>query len=356
MNKKKSICISQIIRNIIIAIFLLWLFFSSDGLMKFIIAPFIICVVLSLGKNIFLIFDKDKYVNIFNKLYAIVFLLFAFCFLIFWSYTVIKNNNYLTLLFTIPFWLMLIYFIHKCFFKKNQKSLSSKRETKFNIKIIVSGFLVFTVLVSGFICLIIGIKDTYHINKITKNYITTTGYFKDYEIYNSQEKRKHNRSVTSTTYRLIYTYKVDGKEYTIKTDYGSGTIPNTDSTREIKYNPDNPNEAILIGTNRNNGLIYFGTFFVLGGMVFVLIFLYAMGIFDKVKINILGLYIGIVFFIIGIGIIAFQMGTISSFMETIKTMRFWFLIPVMFIIVGIFQTIKCLFFERIEMNNNRKSN
>ena len=48
------------------------------------------------------------------------------------------------------------------------------------------------------------------------------------------------------------------------------------------------------------------------------------------------------------------MGTTSSLKETIKAMGFWFLIPVMFIIVGSFQTIKRLFFERIKINKNRK--
>ena len=48
------------------------------------------------------------------------------------------------------------------------------------------------------------------------------------------------------------------------------------------------------------------------------------------------------------------MGTTSSLKETIKAMGFWFLIPVMFIIVGSFKTIKCLFFERIKKKKNRK--
>ena len=115
---KKDIYINQIIRNIFVIIILFWLFSNNSGLMKFIITPFIICLFLSFGKNLCLILCKNKYANIFNKLYVIVFLLFAFCFLIFWSYTIIKNNNYITLLFTVPFWLMEIYFTRKYFFKK----------------------------------------------------------------------------------------------------------------------------------------------------------------------------------------------------------------------------------------------
>ena len=67
------------------------------------------------------------------------------------------------------------------------------------------------------------------------------------------------------------------------------------------------------------------------------------GVFDKVKINILGLYLGFVFFVVGIGMIVFQIGEASSFVEAIKRMGFWILIPVLFIITGGFQIIKCLF-------------
>lgn len=339
---KKGIYINQIIRDLIAITILFWLFSNNNGLMKFIIMPFIICLLLSIGKSICLIIGKDKYkyANIFNKLYALVFLLFASCFLIFWSYTIIKNNNYLTLLFTIPFWLMEIHFIRKYFFKKSQKDLSNKRKSKFNLKIIFSCFLVLAVLASGFLCLFIGIKDTYNFNKKTKDYVTTEGYFKDYNIYNIDEE--------GTTYKLIYEYEVDGKKYMVSTDYGVEKIPAVNSVRKVKYDPNNYEKAVLVGTNRNNGLIYFGAFFVLGGMVFVLIFLQIKGVFDKIKIDVIGTYIGVIFTIIGIGIILLQNGMTSSFIETVKTMGFWILIPIMFIIVGIFQTIKCLLLPKLK--------
>ena len=343
---KKGICIHQILRNIFIIIILFWLFSNNSGLMRFIILPFIICVFLSLAKYICIIIGKDKYATIFHKLYAIVFLLFAFCFLMFWSYTVIKHHNYTTLLFTIPFWIMLIYFIRKYFFKKNKKELSNKKESKFNFKIVVAGFLVFSVLASGFLCLFIGIKDMYQFNKKTKNYAVTEGYFKDYDIYNIDKE--------GTTYKLIYEYEVDGKKYSVSTDYGVEKIPSFNSMRKVKYDPNNYKKAVLVGTNRNNSLIYFGSFFVLGGMVFVLIFLQIKGVFDKTKIDVIGTYIGVTFTIIGIGIILLQNGMTSSFIETIKTMGFWILIPFMFIIVGILLTIRSLVLPKIKKKGNSK--
>lgn len=134
----------------------------------------------------------------------------------------------------------------------------------------------------------------------------------------------------------------------VSTDYGVEKIPAVNSMRKVKYDPNNYEKAVLVGTNRNNGLIYFGAFFVLGGMVFVLIFLQIKGVFDKIKIDVIGTYIGVIFTIIGIGIILLQNGMTSSFIETVKTMGFWILIPIMFIIVGIFQTIKCLLLPKLK--------
>ncbi len=353
---KKTQFTTNIIRAVFIFILLILVFTKNEQLgLRIMIASFLLLTICYIAENVCNLINKPLGAKTFHKIFVIIFLLFGFVFLIVWSYEWIKEKQYLPLLFTILFWIFEIYMIRRYLLGIKSTPKQIQKKYKFDFRIVVSCFLVFGVLFSGIICLVIGIKDTYHISKITKNYLTTTGYFKDYEIYDSYEKREHNRTKTHTTYRLIYTYKIDDKEYTITTDYGSGNIPEINSIRKIKYNPNNPSEAILIGTNRNNGLIYFGAFFILGGMVFILIFLYAKGVFDKVKVNIIGLYIGIVFLVVGIGIIAFQMGEVSSLMEAIKRMRFWILIPIMFIIIGVFQIVKCLFFERLEINNSKKS-
>ena len=86
-----------------------------------------------------------------------------------------------------------------------------------------------------------GIRDTYNLKNKTKNYITTTGYFNNYDVFDADED--------GITYKLTYIYKVDGKEYSITTDYGTNYIPDENSSREIKYNPNNPKEAVITGTN-----------------------------------------------------------------------------------------------------------
>ncbi len=352
---KKSICITNIIRAIFIFMILIFVFIKNEQLsLRLMIISFLLLTICNIAKNLCNLFNKPRGVKIFHKLFITIFLLFGACFLIAWSYTSIKNQQYLPLIFTIPFWIFEVHLFRKSLLQIKTNSKQVKKKTKFDFRIIVSFFLVLSILLSGIICLAIGIKDTYQTHKKTKNYLTTTCYYQDYEIYNSYDKKDHGRTENHTTYRLIYTYEINGKEYSIKTDYGSGSIPSKNSSREIKYNPDNPSEAVFIGTNANSGLIYFGAFFLLGGMVFVLIFLYIKGVFDKVRINILGIYIGFVFFVVGIGIIAFQMGEVPSLMEAIKRMGFWFFIPVMFIVIGGFQIIKCLFFERLEINDSTK--
>ena len=66
----------------------------------------------------------------------------------------------------------------------------------------------------------------------------------------------------------------------------------------------------------------------------------------------MGIYIGTVFAVIGIGIILLQKGTASTFIETVKSMGFWIAIPIIFIIVGILEVIKCI----VDARNNAEKN
>lgn len=348
--KNKSIYVGAIIRSSIIFVFLLTIISKNQNMIsRLMIIPFILCSLFSIGKNICLMIDKKKFATIFSKLFVISFLTFWFGLLIYGSYLFIKEKNFSQLLFTIPFWIAGVYIIRRFLFgieSKKKFKENTKREPKFNFKIVVSCFLVLSVLIIGIVCLYFGIRDTYKLNKISKEYVTTDAYFKDYKIYNTSKK-------DGTTYELIYTYKVDGEQYTVTTDYGVRYIPEINSIREVKYNPNNHSEAILVGTNTSNFLIYFGAFFTLGGMVFVLAALYIKGVFNNVKIDVIGTYCGIVFIVIGIGFLLFYNGITSSFADTIKALGLWILIPILFIVVGTFQTIKCLFFKSKDISTNK---
>lgn len=332
--KNKKIYLASILKTMIISIFLLVIIIKNpDTISRLILFPFLFCSIFTIGKNVCFLKEKKREANIFRKLYIFSFLIFWFGFLVIWSYSFIRNHSYFSLVLTIPFWIAGIYIGYKFLFDIPSKQIK-KNPPKFSFPMIVSSFLIVTVLAIGIVCLFWGIYDIYQLKVKTKDYLETTGYFKDYQIYRTDKD--------STTYQLIYTYHIDGVEYTLTTDYGVGYIPKENSQRKIKYNANNPRKAVLVGTNKSKILIYFGSFFLLGGLIFVLSVLQIKGVFDKIKRNVLGIYAGFVSFIIGIGIFSFQMETIGSFLETIKIMGIWLLIPVLFMIVGLFQMIKCI--------------
>ncbi|MBC8543574.1 hypothetical protein [Bianquea renquensis] len=113
--------------------------------------------------------------------------------------------------------------------------------------------------------------------------------------------------------------------------------------------------TFLIGTNSNNFLIYLGTFFILGSVAFILVALQIKGTFDKIEIDVIGLYLGIVLLIIGTGAIFLQNGTTPSLLETVKCLKIWAAIPLLFILIGVFQTTKCLFVKRTTKKKSSSS-
>lgn len=328
---RKDLITSRLIYYIIVSIILIDIYIKTPN-GKLILFPFMICSFALTIKYMFMLFDKDKYVKIFNKIYSFRFLLFMFCFLIFWCYRCIVDKQYSMLVFLIPFW-MAGDIIIKRFRNNTEIKESSKKQSK-KLILYFPIVLVGTCLISGILILVFGIIDTYKLNIQTKNYLVTKGYYYNYEIYSIDED--------GTTYKLYYKYTVDDKEYTVSTDYGTNYIPDENSIREVKYNPNNPEKAILAGSNSKNGLIYFGAFFTFGTLTFVIIGLSILGVFDKIKIDVVGTYIGCFFTITGIGMVLLQNGTTMSFIETIKHMGLWILIPIIFVVAGILQLIQGL--------------
>ena len=331
---KKNIYFSRLIYIIFVTLILISIFIKTPN-NKIILIPFLICSISLLGKNLFLILNKEKNSKLFHKIFIFSFFIFFFGFIFYWCYLSIINKTYSSLIFAIPFILIGIYFVKKKLFKNTNKNI---KKTTFNPKVIISTLLVILVLLIGIVLLFLGIKNTYILNKKTKDYIITNSYFSSYDIYSSDED--------DITYKLTYIYEVDDIQYSITTDYGTNYIPEENSIREVKYNPSNPEEALLVGTNNSNSLIYLGIFFVFGSFTFILGYLSVMGYFDKFKIDVIGTYLGIIFLIIGIGIILVQNGTTMSLIETIKSFGLWILIPIMFVIIGIYQIIKCLFLKK----------
>ena len=333
---KKGLITSRLIYSIIASIILINIYIKTPN-GKLILFPFMICSFALTIKYIFMLFDKDKYAKIFNKIYSFGFLLFMFGFLIFWCYKGIVDKQYSMLVFSIPFWIAGVYIIIKRFRNNTEIKESSKKQSKklrLNFPIVMTCLLVGICLISGILMLFFGIRDTYNLNIQTRNYLVTKGYYFSYDVYNIDKD--------GATYKLTYKYMVGDKEYIISTDYGANYIPDENSIREVKYDHNIPEKAILVGSNSKNILIYAGAFFTFGALTFVIVGLSILGLFDKTKIDVVRTYIGCLFTIIGIGVVLLQNGTTMSFIETIKNMGLWILIPIMFVVVGIHQLIQGL--------------
>lgn len=339
--KNKNIFLVSIIRNSILVILLFVLFFCNQNIAKLILSPFILCGLAMIGRDICFLLNKEQYANIFKKLYTAIFLIFCFAFLVVWSYFSIQKGNVVSsIVITAFFAIVLIGIIGRKRIKINTLKI---KKSPFSFPFVMSFLLISITLVIGVVCLFWGIKETYELSQVSKNYITTNGYFVDYHIYHSDEE--------GVTYQLTYAYEVDGENYTVSTTYGSNYIPEKNSIREVKYDPNNPKEAMLTGMNDKSFLIYFGGFFTLGSLTFIIAFLSTKGVFDKVKWNVMGFYFGLVFLVIGIGFICFQIQDRSSLLEVIKSLGLWSIIPILFIIVGGIQMIKSLKRPKEKMEN-----
>lgn len=100
---------------------------------------------------------------------------------------------------------------------------------------------------------------------------------------------------------------------------------------------------IVVGIKRaDTMLIFAGAFFALGAFTFVLAALTINGTLDKFKIDVLGLYIGVLFAGVGIGFLALKYTESNSVSETIQSFGFWIMIPILMTVAGVIQILKCL--------------
>lgn len=100
---------------------------------------------------------------------------------------------------------------------------------------------------------------------------------------------------------------------------------------------------LVLGLKETNiGLLFGGIIFTFGSLAFVLAALTMHGCFDKLRIDVLGLYVGVVFVVIGIGFVALKYIESYSVIETVRSFGLWIVIPVMMAVVGMIQIVKCL--------------
>ena len=82
-------------------------------------------------------------------------------------------------------------------------------------------------------------------------------------------------------------------------------------------------------------LVFMGAFFLCGGGAFALGTLTVRGAFEKAKIDVFGLYVGIVFAVLGIGFAV-------MLHQLTETAGLWILIPLLMTAAGVLQIVKCI--------------
>ncbi len=247
-NMKNAIFTRNLITSIFTTILLIYFMLKTTS-PKIIFIPFLICSIAMAIKSISLLAGWNKIATVFDYIFKGGFFLFWFGFLIGASYIALRDNNLQMLIFSLPFWLIGLYFLKNKFLKTKPKK---EKLSSFNFPVVISAILVTIAFLSGIALLIMGFVKA--------------------------------------------------------------------------------NKAIIFG----------GAFFTFVSFTFVLFALTVSGRFDKFKTDILGLYVGILFIAIGIGIPAFKYTDTLSLAETVKSFGFWLFIPIMMIVAGMFQIIKCL--------------
>lgn len=239
---KNVLATKKLITSIMVTGTLLY-FMAKSPSPKIIFIPFLVCSISMAGKSIAQMMDRKKLEFIFGKIFVLGFLLFFIGLLVFAGYTSVRDKNYSLLVFSIPFWIVGIFFIKNKLLNKTEKK---NGESVLTFAIVISALLVVIALLAGIFLLVLGFKDS------------------------------------------------------------------------------------------NMRLVFGGVIFTFGSLVFVLAALTIKGCFDKVKIDVLGLYAGAVIAIIGIGFI------LLMFKEPVNSYGLWVIIPILMTVVGVYQIVKCL--------------
>lgn len=158
-------------------------------------------------------------------------------------------------------------------------------------------------------------------------------------------------------------YEIDGEKYTVVSRFLEDKRPELGSTRVVKYNPDNPQEAVIKGKK-----YYVG--FAIGGF-FILIALVCMSVFGNLWENtsISGIFVGLVF-VSGGSLFIYDVGNdvnTHNVWKLFKMNPVFILLLLLFVVIGLiimaasifgwgivkFQEMKLISIEQIETSKIR---
>ena len=96
------------------------LFSSNDMTTKIIVIPFLVCGLSFFLKSIFIVCNKSHWAAWMSKVFVIAFLTYWFGFLIYWDYVSIVKGDYVSVLFSLIFWLAGGFVVYRRFIRKRK--------------------------------------------------------------------------------------------------------------------------------------------------------------------------------------------------------------------------------------------
>lgn len=200
-----------------------------------------------------------------------------------------------------------------------------------NFKAIAAGTLVAVVLLSGIVMIFFGVRNTLRFTEKTRNYVSTQGEYAGKEIYSTDED--------GTTYRLVYTYTVDGNQYTVLSNSGTQIIPKLGTEKEVRYDPQNPEKAVIAGDGVHTVLLFMGSLFAGGALLMILAALHVTG--KMPNVSIIEVLMGLLFAGFGLGMLYLCCGSLSP-IAAFANLGLFTLVPIMLLAAGIFLLIRGL--------------
>ena len=305
--------IFQLFVAIPVTTFLIIFFYYGEFMARLLLTPFIVCAITTLFKSIFTLKGNLKWSEYCNRVYIISVLVYVLGFFVAFWYLAIKNQIYSLMIILFVVSVIIIVAIRHRFFKKRQskeemekenKRFLTKSRLKRKLERLARPIVFSLILVLGVVLLCLGVFNWLAVKEETKDYKEVSGHFMNASIYRQDEE--------GTTYALTYYYIVDGEEYQITTSYGTGMVPKKDSTRTIIYNPDNPEEARIVGGESFVILLLVGLMFTVIPALF-LIETFSKKEKDKKpsRFSFFAFGMGVFLFILCYGILYMMTGTFS---------------------------------------------
>ena len=174
-----------------------------------------------------------------------------------------------------------------------------------------------------------GISGALRNHHAQESYVSTDAIVCGYKEVQSKRTKRHR-----TYYALTYAYTVDEKDYLLLK-----SLPPANYTREIRYDPTNPENAIFVGKSGSSASLLAGLMFLLIPAIMLFGWLIVTNRIRFGAANIFDICIGLVMAIIGYGTIYGMTGTLSI-LKAFKEYSFIILIPLLMITAGVYQTIK----------------